>query len=100
MSCERERAEESTVLILGGTGHLGGKAVQYMIDRGSKVWVLGQESSDVTALEAKGVSVVVGDMTAEQSLVDALERVRPTAVISTVATFPFGSPNDSDFYKP
>ena len=50
------------VLVVGGTGHLGGRVIDQLLDRGKTVRALVRPSSDASKLEAKGVQIARGDM--------------------------------------
>lgn len=63
------------VLVVGATGFLGGQVVDALLARGRQVRALARPSSDTTALEAKGVQVVRGDMLDPASLVAAMTGV-------------------------
>lgn len=60
------------VLVVGGTGMLGGKVVDALLERGAKVRALVREGTDPAALAAKGVEVVRGDLLDPPSLDRAL----------------------------
>ncbi len=68
---------ESTekVLVVGGTGHLGGRVVGELLARGKAVRALVREGSDARSLEQRGVEVVRGDMLDAASLRRAMEGV-------------------------
>lgn len=60
------------VLVVGATGFLGGQVVDALLARGKSVRALVRPASDATALEAKGVQVVRGDMLDRPSLEAAM----------------------------
>lgn len=72
---------QKTVLVIGGTGYLGGKVVQHLLDLQMKVRALVRPRSDATALELKGVDIFRGDITQKQSLYDAMTGI--DALITT-----------------
>jgi len=73
------------VLVVGGTGFLGGQVVDAVQARGTPVRALVRPGSDAGKLEAKGVEIARGDMLDLDSLVSAMTGV--DAVISTAAGY-------------
>ena len=73
------------VLVVGGTGHLGGQVVDALQQRGKQVRALVRPTSEASKLEAKGVEVVRGDMLDKRSLAAAMSGV--DAVVSTAAGY-------------
>ena len=73
------------VLVVGGTGHLGGQGVDALQQRGKQVRALVRPTSEASKLEAKGVEVVRGDMLDKRSLAAAMSGV--DAVVSTAAGY-------------
>ena len=73
------------VLVVGGTGHLGGRVIDQLLDRGKTVRALVRPSSDASKLEAKGVQIARGDMLDLSSLVAAMTDA--DAVITTAAGY-------------
>ena len=71
------------VLVVGGTGHLGGQVVDALQQRGKQVRALVRPTSEASKLEAKGVEVVRGDMLDKRSLAAAMSGV--DSVVSTAA---------------
>jgi nucleoside-diphosphate-sugar epimerase len=59
------------VLVTGGTGYFGTRLVQALRARGSRVRVLARPGADASQLEAIGVEVVRGDITAPATLAPA-----------------------------
>ena len=74
-----------TVLVVGGTGHLGGQVVDALQQRGKQVRALVRPTSEASKLEAKGVEVVRGDMLDKRSLAAAMSGV--DSVVSTAAGY-------------
>ena len=72
---------QKTVLVIGGTGYLGGKVVQQLLEQQIKVRALVRPGSDATALESKGVDIFRGDITQKNSLYKALTNI--DALITT-----------------
>jgi uncharacterized protein YbjT (DUF2867 family) len=60
------------VLVVGATGHVGGKVVDELLARGKSVRALVRPSSDASKLEAKGVEIARGDMLDLDSLIAAM----------------------------
>jgi uncharacterized protein YbjT (DUF2867 family) len=50
------------VLVVGGTGYLGGQVIDALLNRGKNVRALVRPTSDASGLEAKGVEIVRGDV--------------------------------------
>lgn len=73
------------VLVVGGTGYLGGKVVDELLARGKTVRAIVRPASDAAKLEAKGVELPRGDMLDLDSLVAAMTGA--DAVISTAAGY-------------
>jgi uncharacterized protein YbjT (DUF2867 family) len=81
------------VLVVGGTGALGGKVVDALLARGKQVRALVRPSSDAGRLDAAGVEVVRGDMMDPDSLLRAMDGV--DAVVTTAAGYTRHSKGDS-----
>jgi uncharacterized protein YbjT (DUF2867 family) len=77
--------ESKPVLVVGGTGHLGGQVIDELMDRGKRVRALVRPGADASKLEAKNVGIARGDMLALDSLVAAMTGV--DAVITTAAGY-------------
>lgn len=73
------------VLVVGGTGHVGGKVIDELLARGKKVRALVRPGSDASKLEAKGVEIARGDMLDLGSLVAAMTGA--DAVITSAAGY-------------
>lgn len=69
------------ILVVGGTGYLGGKVINHLLSRGAKVSALVREGSGTTELERKGVQIIRGDLSKPDTLLPALKNI--DAVIST-----------------
>lgn len=78
-------ATRERVLVVGGTGHLGGKVVTELLRRGRTVSALVRPGTDPSRLEAQGVEIASGDMLDLDSLLAAMTGV--DAVISTAAGY-------------
>jgi uncharacterized protein YbjT (DUF2867 family) len=63
------------ILVIGATGFLGGRVVDALLERSKRVRALVQLGSDATALEAKGVAIVRGDMLDPSSLTSVFEGI-------------------------
>lgn len=83
----------ATVLVVGATGHLGGKAVDALLARGHQVRALVRPSTDASALTARGVTLTPGDLTDPASLATAVAGCE--AVISTANGFFRRQPGES-----
>ncbi len=64
------------VLVVGGTGALGGQVVDALLARGKQVRALVRPRSDASRLEAAGVEIARGDMMDPDSLVACHDRRR------------------------
>ncbi|TNB74617.1 SDR family oxidoreductase [Arthrobacter sp. BB-1] len=73
------------VLVVGGTGHLGGKVVDELLARSKSVRALVRPGSDAGKLKAKGAEIARGDMLDFDSLIAAMTGV--DAVITTAAGY-------------
>jgi uncharacterized protein YbjT (DUF2867 family) len=77
----RSSGGDERVLVVGATGHLGGKIARRALARGHRVRALVRPKSDPTQLEAEGIEVVRGDLLDPASLNVALQGC--TAVIAS-----------------
>ncbi len=76
---------EGPVLVVGGTGYLGGRVVNALLAQGKRVRALVRPGSNADRLEAEGVEIARGDMMDPPSLDRALEGV--DSVITTAAGY-------------
>lgn len=81
------------VLVVGGTGDLGGRVVDQLLARGKRVRALVRPGSDATRLERLGVEVVRGDMLVPESLEPAMRGV--SAVVSSAIGYSRRKKGDS-----
>jgi uncharacterized protein YbjT (DUF2867 family) len=81
------------VLVVGGTGMLGGQVVAQLLTHGKQVRALVRPGSDPTRLEAAGAVVVRGDMMDLDSLIRAMDGA--DSVISTAAGYTRHSKGDT-----
>ena len=86
--------EKAPVLVVGGTGRLGGQVVRALLSRGRQVRALVRPASDAAPLEADGVEVARGDMMDPDSLLRAMDGV--DAVVTTAAGYTRHSKGDTD----
>jgi uncharacterized protein YbjT (DUF2867 family) len=70
------------ILVVGGTGNLGSRAVRELLARGKRVRALVREGTDATRLEEQGVEIIRGNMLDRPSLLRAMEGV---AAVATTA---------------
>ena len=82
------------VLVVGGTGWLGGQVVGALLSRGKDVRALVRPASDASGLEAKGATVARGDLMDPNSLDSALDGV--DAVVTTAAGYTRHSKGDTE----
>lgn len=80
------------VLVVGATGHLGGKVARAAQARGLRVRALVRPTSDSSALETEGIEVVRGDLLDSASLGVAMRGC--TAVIATAIGYANRKPGD------
>ncbi len=73
--------ENKSILVVGGTGYLGGKVINHLLKQNVKVSALVRATSNTKELESKGVTIVVGDISKPETLAPALKNI--DAVIST-----------------
>lgn len=76
---------EGPVLVVGGTGMLGGQVVTELLNRGKQVRALVRPGSDASRLESAGVGIARGDMMDQESLLRAMAGA--DAVITTAAGY-------------
>jgi len=84
---------DGPVLVVGGTGALGGQVVDALLARGKQVRALARPTSNASRLEAAGVEVARGDMMDPDSLRRAMSGA--DAVITTAAGYTRHSKGDS-----
>ena len=82
------------VLVIGGTGMLGGQVVSELLGRGKRVRALVRPTSDAKRLESNGVEIAPGDMMDPASLLQAMDGA--DAVVSTAAGYTRHSKGDTD----
>jgi uncharacterized protein YbjT (DUF2867 family) len=70
------------ILLVGGTGSLGGRVGARLIEAGLPLRVLVRPKTDATHLDAAGAEVVRGDLSEASGLADACAGV--VTVVSTV----------------
>jgi uncharacterized protein YbjT (DUF2867 family) len=87
-------ANDGPVLVVGGTGLLGGQVATELLSRGKRVRALVRPASDATRLEQAGAEVARGDMMDPASLRHAMDGA--DAVISTAAGYTRHSKGDTD----
>jgi len=75
--------DDGPVLVVGGTGMLGGQVVAQLLARGKQVRALVRPGSDATRVEAAGATVARGDMMDRESLIRAMDGA--DSVITTAA---------------
>jgi uncharacterized protein YbjT (DUF2867 family) len=87
-------SSDGPVLVVGGTGMLGGQVVTELLSRGKRVRALVRPTSDAKRLEQAGVEIARGDMMDSSSLMQAMDGA--DAVISTAAGYTRHSKGDTD----
>ena len=83
---------DEVVLVVGATGHLGGKVARAAQDRGLRVRALVRSTSDSSVLETRGIEVVRGNLLDPTSLGLAMRGC--TAVITTAIGYANRIPGD------
>jgi uncharacterized protein YbjT (DUF2867 family) len=86
--------DNAPVLVVGGTGFLGGQVVTELLSRGKRVRALVRPASDPAGLQRAGVEIAHGDMMDPPSLLRAMDGT--DAVISTAAGYTRHSKGDTD----
>jgi len=86
-------ATDGPVLVVGGTGMLGGHVVTELLSRGKRVRALVRPASRAAALDKTGVQIARGDMMDPASLVRAMDDA--DAVITTAAGYTRHSKGDT-----
>jgi uncharacterized protein YbjT (DUF2867 family) len=76
---------DGPVLVVGGTGMVGGQVVTHLLGRGKQVRALVRPGSDASRLEAAGAEIARGDMMEPASLLKAMEGA--DAVITSAAGY-------------
>ncbi|MFD1504778.1 NAD-dependent epimerase/dehydratase family protein [Georgenia yuyongxinii] len=74
------------ILVVGGTGQLGGRVVRLLRDRGEKVRCLVRAGSDDAPLRAVGAEIVQGDLIDPATLPGACEGVATVVATATAIT--------------
>ena len=87
-------AENGPLLVVGGTGLLGGQVVTELLSRGRPVRALVRPASDATRLEQAGAEIARGDMMDPPSVRQAMDGA--DAVVSTAAGYTRHSKGDTD----
>jgi uncharacterized protein YbjT (DUF2867 family) len=87
-------AGDGPVVVVGGTGMLGGQVVTELLSRGKRVRALVRPTSNAARLEQAGVEIARGDMMEPESLLGAMDGA--DAVISTAAGYTRHSKGDTD----
>ena len=85
-------AGETPVLVVGGTGMLGGQVVTELLSRGKRVRALVRPSSDATRLERAGAEITRGDMMDRASLLRAMEELGHPFDEVGIGGYPEGHP--------
>src|SRR6266545_8099999 len=85
--------DDGPVLVVGGTGMLGGQVVTELVSRGKRVRALVRPASDAAGLERAGVEIARGDMMDPASLDAAMDGA--DAVITTAAGYTRHSKGDT-----
>jgi uncharacterized protein YbjT (DUF2867 family) len=86
-------ADDGPVVVIGGTGMLGGQVVRALLARGKRVRALVRPKSDAARLIRPGVEIATGDMMDPASLLRAMDGA--DAVVSTAAGYTRHSKGDT-----
>ena len=87
-------SNDGPVLVVGGTGMLGGQVVDELLARGKQVRALVRPASDPSRVERAGVEIARGDMMDPASLLQAMDGA--DAVVTTAAGYTRHSKGDTD----
>jgi uncharacterized protein YbjT (DUF2867 family) len=82
------------VVVVGGTGMLGGQVVTELLSRGKPVRAVVRPASDATRLEQAGAEIARGDMMDPESLLRAMDGA--DAVVTTAAGYTRHAKTDTD----
>lgn len=72
------------ILLVGGTGDLGGRVARILVERGQRVRCLVRPTSDDSVLRGLGVELAHGDLTQPESLAEACRGVTTVVATATV----------------
>jgi uncharacterized protein YbjT (DUF2867 family) len=86
-------AGDGPVMVVGGTGMLGGQVVTALLSRGKAVRALVRPGSDAAVLERAGAEIARGDMMDTASLLRAMDGA--DAVVTTAAGYTRHSKGDT-----
>jgi uncharacterized protein YbjT (DUF2867 family) len=86
-------ANDGPVVVVGGTGMLGGQVVTALLARGKRVRALVRSESDPARLIQAGAEIAQGDMMDPASLLRAMDDA--DAVVSTAAGYTRHSKGDT-----
>jgi uncharacterized protein YbjT (DUF2867 family) len=81
----KSKKVNAPILVLGGTGHYGRHIVRSLLEKGQPVRVLSRNASHAREVLGDGVEIVEGDITSQESVVEALRGAR--AVVISVSAF-------------
>jgi len=63
------------ILVLGGTGYIGGRLVPRLLEGGHTVWVMARHPAKATARNWKGAHIVAGDVLNQSDLTAACDSI-------------------------
>jgi uncharacterized protein YbjT (DUF2867 family) len=86
-------ADDGPVVVVGGTGMLGGQVITALLARGKQVRALVRPQSDATRIQRAGAVVVRGDMMDPASLLSAMDGA--DSVITSAAGYTRHSKGDT-----
>jgi uncharacterized protein YbjT (DUF2867 family) len=86
-------AGDGPVVVVGGTGMLGGQVVTALLSRGKRVRALVRPASERGRLERAGVEIAQGDMMDPESLLRAMDGA--DAIVTTAAGYTRHSKGDT-----
>jgi uncharacterized protein YbjT (DUF2867 family) len=87
-------AGDGPVVVVGGTGMLGGQVIAELLSRGKPVRAVVRPASDATRLEQAGAEIARGDMMDPDSLLRAMDGA--DAVVTTAAGYTRHTKSDTD----
>ena len=91
-------AQADGVLVFGATGQLGAPHVRILLDQGKPVTAFVRSTSNRERLAGMDVDYVVGDLMDADSVLAAMEQVKPRVVIDTSARRGGMMTRDQPFY--
>lgn len=80
MSKKKEKHEEESVIVFGGTGHYGREIVKKLLNKDKKVRVLSRNLKKAKNILGDEVDIIEGDVTCRDSVIQSLEWVNAVMI--------------------